>query len=467
MQFTRRRALAGAASLAFAGLAGRSAAQAAETYRNEVYGYGPLLPDPNQIFDLPAGFSYEVVSHAGETMSDGFLVPGKADGMGCFQFEPDRVVLVRNHELHHTKDTNFGPWGLKQALAPRFDAAGAYDVGSGGLPLPGGTTTLVWDLKARRLVSQNLSLVGTGTNCAGGATPWGSWLSCEERLVSAGDKVGKSHGWVFEVPAVPGALAAPVPLTGLGRFMHEAAAVDPRTGVVYLTEDRYDSGSLFYRFLPDVPGELARGGRLQALGLREAPEGGDTRNFEGKVVWRPGDWKEAVWIDLEGADNPHEDLHQRGHARGAAWFARGEGIHFGKGELYFTCTSGGVAGLGQIMRYVPSPHEGRPEERNAPGRIQLFVESAEKTRLDFADNIVVAPWGHLFVCEDQYTEKPVNHLKGITPEGQVYALGRNAFRDASELAGVCFSPDGSTMFVNIYWPGITLAVTGPWGRFRA
>ena len=468
MPLSRRLFLSGAAAgVAFAGLARRSGAQEpARPYRNEVHGYGELVPDPNGVFDLPEGFSYDVVSQAGETMSDGFLVPFKADGMGCFQFEPDRVVLVRNHELHHARDGNHGPFGVKRRLVSRYQGP-AYDR-RGGAPLPGGTTTLVYDYKARRLVSQNLSLAGTTTNCAGGTTPWGTWLSCEERMTRAGqDGVGEDHGWVFETPAAAGRLSDAVPLKGLGRFMHEAAAVDPRTGIVYLTEDRNPGGSLFYRFLPDAPGNLARGGRLQALGFRDAPRGGDSRNYDGRIVWRPGDWKQAVWVDLDGTDNPDEDLHERGHAAGAAWFARGEGIHFGQGELYFTCTSGGPAKIGQIMRYVPSRFEGRAEERDEPARIQLFLESTDPKRLDYADNIAVAPWGHLFTCEDKYVERPVNHLKGITPDGKVYTLGRNAFREQSELAGVCFSPDGSVMFLNIYWPGITLAITGPWDRFRA
>ncbi|HYF22225.1 MAG TPA: alkaline phosphatase PhoX [Caulobacteraceae bacterium] len=467
MPFSRRRFLSGAAaSLAFSGLAGRSAAQAkGETYRNEVPGYGPLVKDPNGIFDLPEGFRYDVVSQAGERMSDGLLVPYKADGMGCFAHGPDQVVLVRNHELKHT-DVNYGPFGLKKRLYDGFDPAAVYDTTEDGVPMPGGTTTLVWDLKARRLVSQNLSLLGTTVNCAGGITPRGTWLTCEEKLLSAGQGGKKDHGWVFEVPAVPGRLAAPEPIRGMGRFMHEAAAVDPKTGIVYLTEDQHDGACLFYRYLPNDRADLHKGGKLQALGFRDAPEGGDSRNWKGNVAWTVGDWKKARWIDLDGVDNPHEDLRHRGHKAGAALFARGEGIFFGNGELYFTCTSGGAAGLGQIMRYVPSPREGRPGERLQPGRIQLFVESHDRAVMDFADNITLAPWGHLLACEDQYSDRPVNHLKGITPEGKVYTIGRNAFRDAAELAGACFSPDGSTLFLNIYWPGITLAVTGPWNRFQ-
>jgi secreted PhoX family phosphatase len=466
MPLSRRLFLSGAATtLAFCGLAQRSGAQdaAAETYRNEVYGYGPLMKDPDGIFDLPAGFEYEIISQAGETMSDGLRVPGKCDGMGAFQLGPDRVALVRNHELKHT-DTNLGPFGLKQRLAPGFKGPG-YDIGRGGAPLPGGTTTLVYDTQVRKLVSQHLSLVGTTVNCAGGATPWGSWLSCEEWLSPKDSQLGKSHGWVFEVPAASRGLADPVPLTGLGRFQHEAAAIDPRTGIIYLTEDSWDGFGLFYRFLPNDRRSPAKGGRLQALGLRDSPEGGDTRNWDGRR-WAPGDIKEVTWIDVTGVDNPHEDLRHRGQKAGAAWFARGEGVHFGRDELYFTCTSGGPAKIGQIMRYRPSPQEGQPGERDQPGRLQLFVESEDKLRMDFADNLTIAPWGHLLVCEDKYSDDPVNHLKGVTPAGKVYTIGRNAYPGNAELAGVCFSPDGQTLFFNIYAPGMTLAVRGPWNRFR-
>jgi secreted PhoX family phosphatase len=468
---SRRRFLSGAVtSLAFSGFALRSDAQTgpapkAETYLNEVHGYGPLVKDPHGIFDLPAGFDYEVISQAGETMSDGLRVPGKCDGMGAFQFEPDRVTLVRNHELKHT-DANLGPFGLKQRLAPGFDASRSYDLGRDDVPLPGGTTTLVYDTRARKLVSQYLSLSGTTVNCAGGATPWGTWLSCEEWLSPKDSPLAKSHGWVFEVPANTAGLAAPQPITGMGRFQHEAAAVDPRTGIIYLTEDSWDGFGLFYRYLPSDRTAPLKGGRLQALGLRDAPGGGDTRNWAERS-WSPGQAKDAVWIDLDGVDNPHEDLRHRGHKAGAAWFARGEGVHFGKGELFFTCTTGGPAKIGQIMRYRPSPHEGQPGERQQPGRLQLFVESADARRLDFADNITVAPWGHLLVCEDKYTDDPTNHLKGVTPDGKVYTIGRNAYAGNAELAGACFSPDGEVLFFNIYAPGMTLAVRGPWSSFRA
>ncbi|HEV2746673.1 MAG TPA: alkaline phosphatase PhoX, partial [Allosphingosinicella sp.] len=327
----RQFAASGLATLAFAGLARRGlAAPAEDSYRNQVAGYGPLVPDPRGLFDLPAGFGYRVISAAGEAMDDGFVTPDHFDGMGCFALGGSRVALVRNHELQPGHRA-LGPAGGRAPLEARLRALGHYGAYHGGGPLPGGTTTLVCDLRSGRRLAHYLSLAGTAVNCAGGVTPWGSWLTCEETELKPGEGVRRDHGWVFEVPARRRGLAEPVPIKAMGRFRHEAAAVDPRTGIVYLTEDQRDS--LFYRFLPDVRTRLAAGGRLQALGLRDAPRGGDTRNWSARA-WRPGDWREAVWIDLDGVDSPSGDLRRRGHAAGAALFARGEGIHHGAGEFY-------------------------------------------------------------------------------------------------------------------------------------
>jgi len=466
MTFSRRGFLgAGATSLAFAAFSARAQDEAveAETYLNEVEGYGALVPDPKGLLDLPSGFRYQVISQAGETMSDGFLVPGKADGMGCFPVDAERVLLVRNHELS-VSDIHNGAFGLSERLADRVDRTKVWDFHNGQRPLPGGTTTQLYNLKTRQTERQHLSLAGTIVNCAGGVTPWGSWLTCEETTLEQGLEVGKDHGWVFEVPSAHVGLIQPVALKGLGRFKHEAACIDPRTGVVYLTEDVADG--LFYRFLPNDRRNLAAGGRLQALGLTEAPEGSDTRNQEEKT-FPIGATKAVRWIDLDGVDNPYDDLRRRGHAQGAAVFCRGEGVFFGQGELYFACTAGGAAGSGQIFRYVPSPDEGQAGEKDQPGKLQLFVESQNDRVLDYADNLVVAPWGHVIVCEDRYSDTLRNHLRGVTPQGKVYTLGRNVFTGNSEFAGACFSPDGGTLFVNVQNPGITLAITGPWASVKA
>ena len=474
MQVSRRHIIAaGATAAAFSGVARLASAASsthaevqADPYRSEVAGYGPLKTDPLGVFDLPEGFSYTAFSKAGEPMSDGLVTPHKADGMGCFALGRDRVALVRNHELGFLRDIDNGPFGRGHALAGKVDTRLAYDHLEDGRALGGGTTTLVYDLRKRRLESSHLSLAGTSTNCAGGVTPWGSWLSCEEIVATPG--VRKSHGWVFEVPSRQQALVEPVALKAMGRFKHEAACIDPKTGIVYQTEDEVDG--LFYRYLPNDRRNLAKGGRLQALGFKDG--GKDSRNWE-TPTWAPGQWREAIWIDVDGVESLDGDLRRRGHAKGAALVCRGEGLHFGKGELYLTATQGGPTRLGQILRYKPSPFEGDAREKDEPGRLQLFVEPRDKQVLHMCDNLTVAPWGHLIVCEDKFDRGGVNYLRAVTPEGKVYTIGRQAQPGTSdvgantELAGACFSPDGTTLFVNVYWPGMTLAITGPWSRFRA
>jgi secreted PhoX family phosphatase len=453
----RRQFGGGLATFAFLGLAQRALSQGAETYRNEVPGYGPLVADRAGYFDLPPGFSYSVISSAGEAMDDLYLTPGNFDGMACFPLGGSRVALVRNHELGITRFERGATGGLPR-LEQRLAREMVYGRTHEGRVMPGGTSTIVYDLRRGRRVRQHLSLAGTAVNCAGGATPWGSWLSCEEIVIGT-EAVAQDHGWVFEVPARGRGLAPARPLRGLGRFKHEAAAVDPQTGIVYLTEDQGDG--LFYRFIPERRGRLDGPGRLQALALADRA-GGDTRNWEA-VELRPGEPRDVRWIDLDETHSPNDDLRGRGHAAGAAIFARGEGVHWTSREAYFCCTSGGAEHAGQIMRYRP----GKAADAAGPARpdrLALFVESRDRQLLDYADNLTRTPWGHLIVCEDKRSGTGVNYLKGVTPEGQLYTLAR--LNASTELAGVCFSPDGGTMFVNAYHPGRTLAIRGPWRDFR-
>ncbi|WGM45882.1 hypothetical protein KOAAANKH_00747 [Brevundimonas sp. NIBR10] len=453
----------GGAALAFGGFARQVRAEPGETYINQVAGYGPLLPDPHGVLDLPRGFVYRIISRAGTTMDDGLITPGQFDGMGCFALGGDRVALVRNHELKGAVETHRiqGPGGPREERLGRLARDKVFDTFADGRPLPGGVTTLVYDLRARRLVHQHLSLAGTSTNCCGGQTPWGSWLSCEEtEETPASADVQRPHGWVFEVPSNATGLVDPVPLTGLGRFDHEAVCIDPSTGVAYLTEDKVDG--LFYRFVPERAGDLRGGGRLQAMAIRGA-RSADSSNHTDRF-WAPGDWLDVDWIDLDHVDSPDSDLRLRGHASGAVRVSRGEGVHWGDGELYLTATSGGPIQRGQILRYRPSPDEGRPQEARAPGRVQLFVESADEKTLNMGDNLTVAPWGDLIVCEDNYSETVRNHIKGVTPGGRLYTLARNVHPANAEFAGAVFSPDGAVLFVNIQNPGLTLAIEGPWPR---
>lgn len=199
-----------------------------------------LVADPKGICDLPKEFTYSVISKEGETMSDGLPVPSYHDGMGCFAGPDGATILVRNHE--------FPLYWPSDPPSPLPDFA--YDAKSAG-----GTVT-IWLDENLNVIRHYHSLTGTIRNCGGGATPWGTWVSCEE--AHEGWMMGKRHGYNFEVnPLEP--LRKGVPLKAMGRFNHEAIAVDPRSGIVYQTED--DTSSCFYRFVPKAPGKLEQGGR--------------------------------------------------------------------------------------------------------------------------------------------------------------------------------------------------------------
>lgn len=399
--------------------------------------YGPLVADPAGLLDLPRGFSYRLLSSLGDAMDDGGTVPDKADGMGCLDIGNGEIVLVRNHEL-----------------VPTDDAGGPIAKGFGtrnGEIVPGGTTNIVLDAETLAAKRQFRTLGGTIRNCSGGVTPWGSWITCEESPTGPGQRYGDglavNHGWAFEVPGNATGLVDPVPLRAMGRFNHEAACVDPVTGYVYQTEDRDDG--VFYRFIPKVPGKLVEGGRLQAMVVNGLS---DTRNWDGANMPLRRAY-DVSWVDLDDVEAPKDDLRTRAAAQGAALIARGEGLHMGDGDLYICSTSGGVAKLGQIFRFVPGSGA-------QPDRVELFFESDNPAQFNFGDNLTVAPNGHLFVCEDQYTEVVDNHVRGVTPDGRPYTFAR--LRTQTELAGGCFSPDGKWFFVNAYSPTRTVAITGPW-----
>jgi len=419
-------------------------------------GYGGLVPDPEELVDLPAGFSYTVISSAGEQMDDGLYVPPLHDGMAAFSGPSGQTLLVRNHEVNSDsgKPGAFGD-GHKLLRGDLKDKL--YDRGNGEDPGLGGTTTLVFDTRTQRLEQHSLSLAGTIRNCAGGPTPWGSWISCEETVLRKGDPFERDHGYCFEVPAsaTPG-VVDPVALKAMGRFNHEAIAVHEASGTIYLTEDRGDG--IFYRFLPNVKGEPAKGGRLQALALRDLPEA-DARNWEQPVV-KPGVELAVRWIDIENVESPEDELREQGHSIGACRFARGEGIWTDGDRIYFACTDGGAERVGQVFRYFASAYEGTPEEEEQPGRLELFLEPNDTNLLEYADNLTIAPWGDVILCEDG---SGVDRVLGVTPQGRIYLLARNA-RNDSEFAGATFAPDGSTLFVNMQGLGLTLAITGLWAR---
>ncbi len=436
MEMYRRQFLS-ATAMAFGGLA-LSGCMTASGARPKFAGYGPLVPDPEGLLDLPEGFSYRLLSSLDDAMSDGGTVPDHADGMGCLPLPGGEIALVRNHELVPGQGA-----GAELTVG--------YDKAAGSMVLPGGTTTIVLDAATLEKKREYRSLAGTIRNCSGGVTPWGSWLTCEEFVSApehiAPDKLGADHGWTFEVPAGASGQVNPAPLKAMGRFNHEAACVDPATGLVYQTEDRNDS--VLYRFAPKVPGDLAQGGQLQAMRIVGMP---DTRNWDAATM-QVGKRYEVEWFPLDNVEAPEDDLRTRAAAQGGSLIARGEGIHMGTDEVFVCSTSGGAKKLGQIFKLVP----GRGSK---PDEIELFFESEDPAQFNYGDNLTVAPNGHLIVCEDQYTPVVENRLILITPTGEPFVLGH--LKMQTELAGGCFSPDGKWFFVNAYSPTRTLAITGPW-----
>lgn len=459
--------LAAAATLGFRGLHTLCADPAFTTARLTTgLGYGPLIPDPAGILDLPAGFTYRIISRRGDEMDDGLLVPGDPDGMAAFPGPDGKVILVRNHELD-TTERRGSPFGRKLDRLDRVHERHVYDLGHRRKPCLGGTTTLLYNPSTGQVERQFMSLIGTQNNCAGGPTPWGSWISCEETTQRADEHFEHDHGFNFEVPAtLTGHPVEPVPLKAMGRFRHEAIAVDPASGIVYQTEDLPDG--LIYRFIPHVPERLAADGRLQALAIIDQPSC-DTRNWladSGPPAATPIPLAVPMptrWIDLENVESPDDSLRHQGFANGAARFARAEGMWYGNDGVYFACTNGGRAQKGQIWKYTPSPAEGTPNESARPGRLVLFVEPNDPGIVDNADNLTVAPWGDLVVCEDGSGDQ---FIVGVTPGGGFYRIARNA-RNHSEFAGCTFSPDGRTLFFNVQYSGETFAVTGHWAARAA
>lgn len=441
--FIRRGAVtAGGAALALA--------PAARAQSRVTAGFGVPEADPAGLLDLPPGFRYRVVQTIDDRLTSGARVPGDFDGMAAFPGTNQTTVLVRNHELRGSGDA-----------AQKAVVEGRNPFMAGAI---GGTTGLRVDRRGR-LLDSFVTSSGTVNNCAGGGTPWGTWITCEETR-DAG------HGFCFEVdPRNPESDLSKTPITAMGFFSHEAVDVDPRTGIVYLTEDDFQNAipddanaevpesrvSFLYRYLPDNragrPGALQEGGQLQVMTVDFIPSFNVDLAFE-------RDRFGVVWRDVT-ADDPRAGA----VAANAARFQRLEGCHFAGGALWFDDTAGGEKRNGQVFRLIPS---GDP---TGGGRdyLELFLESQSTDELDAPDNLVVTPWGDVWLAEDG---DGFNRVMGITPDGQIYEFARNRLigvensddGTSSELCGPTFSPDGRIFFVNVQNPGHTFAISGPFPR---
>ncbi|WP_329520617.1 alkaline phosphatase PhoX [Spirillospora sp. NBC_01491] len=456
MTVTRRQLLArtgaAGAGIAFTGAVEHLfAGSAAAAQTGGDAGYGPLRPDPAGVLDLPRGFRYTILSREGEPLRSGEgPVPSHCDGMAAFPGRGDRLHLVRNHEN-------------RADAAHRVPAVDGVTYDPEGL---GGCTALEVS-GGGRVHSERVAIAGTAVNCAGGPTPWNTWLTCEETEDKAGTNgYTKDHGFIFEVDPYRRDRTVPEPLTAMGRFQHEAIAVDPRDGTVYETEDAFERPfGLFYRFLPDKPGggsgSLRAGGRLEALrvpGVADLSLVGETGTVFEHVEWVPVPDPLAARTPIRFQD----------FGRGGITHAQKlEGCFWGGDRVYFVSSfahredGSGADHFGQVWSYEPRRR-----------RLTLIVMFGPGTDVDTPgespDNICLAPQGGLMVCEDG---GGAQHVFGVTRRREVYPMARNrqdigtASEPAwGEFAGVTFAPDGRTMFVNVYEPGTTFAVTGPWRR---
>ncbi len=467
--FVRSAGAVGATTLGggvFEALVARSANARTVTNDDPAIGYGRLKPAGEDL-SLPPGFQYRVISNEGDPMTDGFPTPKAMDGMAAFPLPNGNVLLIRNHEdneaasrlrprpqgststtdgiLNDILDTHYGPRDR------------AYDAFAGG-----GTTSLeVEPHGLRRVVRQYWSLVGTLRNCAGGPTPWGSWLSCEETLAnSSATGYAQNHGYIFEVPIAvdPGGPPAAVPLRHLGRFSHEAVAVDPATGIVYETEDQGDVSG-FYRFVPATkptkPGDLAAtGGSFEMMKIA------GEHQYVTAVNQTIGQPLPVEWVPIANPDptppgatidgSAGSAVFAQGFAAGGVRFRRLEGCWYANGQIFFVSTNGGNMGFGQVFAYNPVAET-----------LTLIAESPSHQIFDGPDNVCATPRGGLIICEDAGAAQ---YLRGITPFGEIFDFARN-LRNTIEFAGACFSPDGETLFVNMYGRS-TVRTTTPYKAAR-
>jgi secreted PhoX family phosphatase len=462
----------GAASVAFAALAAKEAGARGAQWPRFSPDYGPLSPVKDlatglYLLALPKGFRYMSYGWTGQLMDDGRPTPTDHDGMAVVARWGSVISLVRNHELAQGEGS--------QCLVE----GGMYNANEYG-----GTTNVFFDLHRRKFVKSYTSLGGTIRNCAGGLTPWNSWISCEETFHAWNNRAdGFNHGYIFDVPGF--GISDGQPIRAAGRFSHEAVAVDPRTGIVYETEDTGQSA--FYRYTP--PGCSARGHFGRAKSFRQhrghelLEDGGELHAMVVDGVSRKdlrgsfanGSEFSVTWQKVEDPEGMLGSAFAS--APDAAIIARGEGAWYDSGKIYFVSSSGGAAGHGQIWVYEPHCE-----------KLTLLYESPDAASVDGPDNIAISPRGGILLCEDG--DNDPQRLVGLTPDGTTFEFALNnivladgdidlidaAFPGSKsnfwdnpvgdyrgvEWAGATFYDDW--LFANIQSPGVTFAITGPWHK---
>jgi secreted PhoX family phosphatase len=427
-------------------------------------GYGPLIPDPKGVLALPAGFTYRILTHSGRTkLESGEFTPSHHDGTAAFAGPRGTTLLVNNHELKGPRANWRYPVPLTEGLV--------YD------PAASGGCTVV-EVRPDGRVAEWVGIAGTSTNCAGGSTPWGTWLTCEENSDKAGvNGMTKDHGYVFEVdPIDRRANRDPKPLKFFGRYDHEAVVIDRKRGHAYLTEDAANPNGLFFRWTPPEGFEHGRG-RFRTLaddaGVLQAPKcydsGGQFVDDLSRAT-RIGTVYGVDWVDVPDRDARTVAVRKQFGAGEVTRARKLEGMWWGDGGAYIVSSyaraeSPGAAHDGQVWFYDP-------KRRTLTLKVLLGVnpDPSVDGSFDGPDNITVSPYGGIVLAEDG---EGVSHLFGATDSGRTYPIARNELNvgteeepEYSEFAGVTFSPDGRTLFANIQTPGVLLAITGPWKRHK-
>jgi secreted PhoX family phosphatase len=415
-------------------------------------GYGPLIDDPAGLLSLPAGFSYEIVAESGvTTLETGEPTPSDPDGTAAFKGRGGGSVLVNNHEVS----------GGEPFPVPAVTGF-VYDPACGG-----GTTTIEVDGRGRR-VREYVSLAGTLNNCAGGITPWGTWLTCEEA-----EALGPiPHGYVFEVdPYNRDANRNPKPIKALGRYAHESVVVEPGGGNrIYLTEDAGNPNGLLYRWTPPKACRRLGPGVLKGLaddaGTLEAMRAFTSAGTfvpDLSVATEPGTTYKVQWVAVPDRDAKAVSTRKQFTNDQITRSRKLEGMWWEHDGAYF------VSSFARTADGSAAQHDGQvwfidPRRDTIELRLHFAYTPADQDNdPDGPDNITVSPYGGLILAEDGEGK---SHLVGSTPGGDVFFFARNDHPDDSEFTGPTFSHNRQTLFANIQSPGHVFAIQGPFRKQR-
>ena len=443
--------------------------------------FPPLVDDPDGILALPPEFSYAVVTWAGKTdLVDGQgKTPSNHDGTAVFGTRRGRYLLIQNHELGAGS-----PLGVPHVHGTVYDPAAL---------MGGGCTVIETDRRGHNH-GEHVAISGTLTNCAGGPTPWGTWLTCEETETTQGTAwagngqsgtYAKDHGYVFEVFGDGRTL--PEPIKAFGRYAHEACAVDPSRTQVYLSEDASKPNGLFYRWTAPRGHKLGPGiarhlgptdGTLEAMAIimDDGSVLPDVAYLTSAQLGRPFPVRWVEVPERDGQTTSERKQFTDEITRGKKFegvFGTAEGVYVVNSFAFNTddLPADAVKHDGMVWFYsyrdrtitlvTYFPHQTTSESGGAP-RYDGVV-------FDGPDNVTVTPWGSLVLAEDGVG---ASHVLSSVPGGPTYAIARNqlnigtdAAPEYSEFTGPAFTSDGTVLFVNIQTPGLTLAVTGPWEKY--